>query len=32
VNFGSLREGTYRVRALGVDGGSASDVFVVMEV
>jgi len=32
VNFGRLREGTYRVRALGVDGGSASDVFVVMEV
>lgn len=30
VDCGALPEGTYRVRASGVDGGSASDVFVVM--
>jgi pimeloyl-ACP methyl ester carboxylesterase len=31
VDAGRLAEGTYRVRAFTVDGGTVSDVFVVME-
>jgi len=31
VSLGKFREGTYRVRAQGADGGSANDVFLVMD-
>ena len=31
VDCGRLPEGTYRVRASGIDGGSVSDVFVVIQ-
>jgi hypothetical protein len=31
VDYGRLPEGTYRVRASGIDGGSVSDVFVVIQ-
>ena len=31
VDFGRLPGGTYRVRASGIDGGSVSDVFLVIQ-
>jgi pimeloyl-ACP methyl ester carboxylesterase len=30
IDFGQLSEGTYRVRAEGTDGGTATDVFIVV--